>query len=419
MTRLPDDDSFAGIRSELQLHDRAMSATSCGITIADATNSELPLIYINEGFTRITGYSMQESVGRNCRFLQRDDRDQPGLISLRGALKTGSDCTIVLRNYRKDGTLFWNELFTSPIYDADGRLTHFVGIQTDVTRRIEDEAALRQERDSLEKTLAQLRHTQAMLIQSEKMSALGQLVAGVAHEINNPISFVNSNLHSLRQTIEDIFDTYSHLETLVSSGEVTLEQIQAIREEGELDFIRDDIADLLRASVAGLGRVRKIVEGLRTFSRLDEAERKRANLQENLESTLMLAAVELRNRIEVVVELDNLPEIWCYPAELNQVFLNIIMNAAQAITGEGRLTIRGYSEDDKVVLKFTDTGMGIEPEIQKHIFEPFFTTKPVGQGTGLGLAIAYQIITEHHRGTISVESTPGIGTTFTTTLPKG
>ncbi len=404
------------IEAQLRLHDRAMASSSCGITIADAALAELPLIYINAAFEKITGYDEAETLGRNCRFLQNDDRDQPGLEPLRRALQAGQDCTIVLRNYRKDGSLFWNELFTSPVIDPDGRLTHFVGVQTDVTQRVEAEAGLRRERAALEQTLGELRQTQAMLIHSEKMNALGQMVAGVAHEINNPISFVNSNLHSLSRTIEEVFDAYDRLETLARV--VDPAAAQAIRTGVDLDFVRDDTADLLQASQEGLKRVRGIVEALRTFSRLDEADLKIASLKDNLESTLLIARLELQGRIKVILDLDNLPEIRCYPAELNQVFLNIILNAAQAIEGRGRLTISGRDEGDRIVLRFSDTGKGMPPEVVAHIFEPFYTTKPVGSGTGLGLAIAYKIITDRHHGSITVESTPGAGSTFILSLPK-
>jgi signal transduction histidine kinase len=167
-----------------------------------------------------------------------------------------------------------------------------------------------------------------------------------------------------------------------------------------------------------LGRIRRIVEALRTFSRLDEAELKVVPLDENIQSTLLIARLELQGRVEVETDLAHLPAIKCYPAELNQVFLNVILNAAQAIPGKGKLTIRGRDAGDRIILTFTDTGVGMPPEVAARIFDPFFTTKPVGSGTGLGLTIAYKIITERHRGTITADSTPGVGTTITITLPK-
>jgi len=418
MTTLSDN--IQRIQEELRLHDRAMSASSCGITIADALDPNLPLIYVNEAFEHVTGYPVPEVVGRNCRFLQRDDRDQPGLTMLRNALQRGENCTITLRNYRKDGSLFWNELFTSPVFDPNGKLTHFVGIQTDISSRKSAEEQLVTRTSELERTIAELRSTQAMLVHAEKMNALGQMVAGVAHEINNPISFVNSNLHSLRRSLDDLFGAYNKLETLINavSNPDTLQAAEIIRKESDLDFLQGDADDLLGASIDGLGRVRRIVEALRTFSRLDEAELKIIRLSENIQSTLMIARLELQNRVDVATDLDHLPAIKCYPAELNQVFLNLIVNAAQAIEGHGSLIIRGKDEPQYIVLTFTDTGKGMTPEVIAHMFDPFFTTKPVGAGTGLGLTIAYKIIHDRHRGKISVESTPGVGTTFTIRLPK-
>lgn len=418
MTTLSDN--IQRIQEELRLHDRAMSASSCGITIADALDPNLPLIYVNEAFEHVTGYPVPEVVGRNCRFLQRDDRDQPGLTMLRNALQRGENSTVTLRNYRKDGSLFWNELFTSPVFDPNGKLTHFVGIQTDISSRKSAEEQLVTRTSELERTIAELRSTQAMLVHAEKMNALGQMVAGVAHEINNPISFVNSNLHSLRRSLDDLFGAYNKLETLINavSNPDTRQAVEIIRKESDLDFLQGDADDLLGASIDGLGRVRRIVEALRTFSRLDEAELKIIRLSENIQSTLMIARLELQNRVDVATDLDHLPAIKCYPAELNQVFLNLIVNAAQAIEGHGSLIIRGKDEPQHIVLTFTDTGKGMTPEVIAHMFDPFFTTKPVGAGTGLGLTIAYKIIHDRHRGKISVESTPGVGTTFTIRLPK-
>ncbi len=420
MSTSPDDTLYELLQEELWLHNRAMASSSCGITISDATDPELPLIYINEAFERMTGYPSAEVIGRNCRFLQNDDRDQPGLEPLRAAFRKGENCTVMLRNYRKDGTLFWNEFFTAPIRDKRGKVTHFVGIQTDVTarKRAEDELVAR--KSELELTLAELRQTQAMLIHSEKMNALGQMVAGVAHEINNPVSFVRSNLHSLKRTLDDLFQAYDRLESLIRAGASaeTLRAAEQIRTNADLDFIQADSGDMLSSSIDGLERIRRIVQALRTFSRLDEADLKVVHLNENINSTLMIARLELQGRVKVSVELDHLPPIKCYPAELNQVFLNLIVNAAQAIDGKGLLTIGGRDEGHQVVLQFTDSGRGIPPDVLPRIFEPFFTTKPVGAGTGLGLTIAYRIITERHKGTITVESTPGVGTTFTITLPK-
>ncbi len=408
------------IQQELRLHDRAMAASSCGITIADAQRPDLPLIYVNDAFITITGYTRKEVMDRNCRFLQSDDRDQPAVDEIRRAIRMGTHCKVLLRNYRKDGTFFWNELFMSPLYEGD-LLTHFIGIQTDVTAREEARQQVIQKQRALEAALAELRETQVMLIHAEKMNALGQMVAGVAHEINNPISFVNSNIHALKPMVVDIVAAYTSLEQLAQRTDTSdiSRAIETLRKDADIDFLVEDLDDLIDTSLAGLDRVRKIVQELRTFSRLDEAEYKLADLRENVESTLLIAQVALNKGIQVHLKLDDLPEIKCRPAELNQVFLNLILNAVQAIGEQaGTITIAGRDTGVAIVLTFTDTGCGMSPDVMKNIFNPFFTTKPIGVGTGLGLTIAYKIITAGHGGTIDVASILGHGTTFTIHLPK-
>lgn len=405
----------------LGLHNRSLAATSHGITIADAQSPDLPLVYVNDAFLAMSGYSRAELLGQNCRLLQGPERDQPALAELRRAIQTGTHCKVLLRNYRKDGAFFWNELSLSPIHEeATGLLTHFVGIQTDVTPQENAKQALLEKQQQLESALAELRTTQAMLIHAEKMTALGQLVAGVAHEINNPIAFVNSNIHALKQMVTTILTTYTALEevALSTATPATKTAIAALRTQADLDFLAEDFGDLIDTSLNGLGRVRKIVEELRVFSRLDEADYKLADLREGIQSALLIAQPALKNRIMVELDLASLPPIECRPAELNQVFLNLILNAAQAITDTGQLTITGQDTGSAVVLTFCDTGCGMTPAVMQQIFNPFFTTKPVGVGTGLGLAISYKIITAGHGGTIEVASTLGQGTTFTLRLPK-
>lgn len=282
------------------------------------------------------------------------------------------------------------------------------------------ERELARKNAALEQTLAELRSTQAMLIHSEKMNALGQLVAGVAHEINNPLSYVNSNLHTLQMTLADLRDAYLRLEAAVAAeGSADLQATaRALRQEADLDFVLDDLDDLLRGMTDGLERMHKIVDSLRTFARLDEAEYKEVDLIEAIRHTLVVAQPALRDRVRVVFDCEPLPPWPCYAAEMNQVFLNLIVNAAQAMPEGGTLTIRGRQEGETVVLEFSDTGCGMPPEVLARAFDPFFTTKPVGAGTGLGLTIAYKIVVDHHQGSIGATSTPGVGSTFTITLPR-
>lgn len=264
----------------------------------------------------------------------------------------------------------------------------------------------------------ELRDTQAMLIHAEKMNALGQMVAGVAHEINNPIAFVNSNIHTLKRMVTTMMTAYTDLEHLALATAVPGTAVATLHKEADIDFLRDDLDDLVDTSLNGLTRVRKIVDGLRNFSRLDEAEYQMADLREGIESSLLIAQPMLKKRIQVELDLDSLPLLYCRPAELNQVFLNLILNATHAIADQGTITIAGHDTGREIVLTFHDTGCGMSAEVMKQIFNPFFTTKPVGVGTGLGLTLAYKIITAGHGGTIEVTSEPGRGTTFTIRLPK-
>lgn len=273
---------------------------------------------------------------------------------------------------------------------------------------------------ALSQTNQELRDTQAMLIHAEKMNALGQMVAGIAHEINNPVAFVNSNIHTLKQTVTKMMTAYTALErlALATANTEAAATVAAFRKKADIDFLEEDLDDLVNSSLNGLTRVRKIVDGLRNFSRLDEAEYQMADLREGIESSLLIAQPILKKRIQVKLDLEQLPLLYCRPAELNQVFLNLILNAAHAIGEQGTITITGHNVADEVILTFADTGCGMSAEVMKQIFNPFFTTKPVGVGTGLGLTIAYKIITAGHGGTIDVASSPGSGTTFTIRLPK-
>lgn len=270
----------------------------------------------------------------------------------------------------------------------------------------------------LEEALAEVRRTQTQLIHAEKMTALGQLVAGVVHEINNPLAFVTGNLDGLEQHVEDLSLGFSDLESLLGETEMA-EQAQSVRRIRDIDFIQEDLPDLLRSTLDGLGRMKALVETLRNFSRLHEAERKPADLRQGLESTLGLAAGQLRDKgIEVALDLEPLPLIECNPAEINQVFMALIVNAIQAMDAGGRLRITGRCEHNRgVILSFVDTGDGIDPEILARIFDPFFTTKPVGGGTGLGLSIAHEIIVGHHGGRIDASSIQGEGSCFVLHLP--
>lgn len=264
----------------------------------------------------------------------------------------------------------------------------------------------------------ELADTHSQLLHAEKMAAVGQLAAGVAHEMNNPLGFVTSNLTSLKRYQENLLalvDAYD--ERLAHRGSAEdMAAIAALRKDREFDYIRNDVADLLRDCNEGLARMQRIVSDLKDFSRVGEEQWQSVDLHRGLDSTLSVVGSEIRGKAEVVRDYGLLPTIDGLPGQLNQAFMNLLMNAAQAIPERGRITVRTRVADDHVVVEVADTGVGIPPENLSRIFEPFFTTKPVGQGTGLGLSIVYGIV-KRHGGHIEVESQAGAGACFRVLLP--
>lgn len=638
----------------LRLLERAIAASSNGIVITDATDSNHPLVYANLGFERITGYSVEEVMGQNCRFLQGTDRLQPGLAELRTALQQERECRVVLRNYRKDGSLFWNEFSISPVRNAAGQLTHYIGVHRDITELKQAEAALKQqvlrehlvgamrsrirrtlnlkdvlttaveevrrflqtdrtviyrfypdwsgvivvesvgedwtplfgldiqdncfaqtyiskyqqgriraidnihqaglkqcyidllrqlevqanlvvpllqgetlwglliahhcrdsrvwdsfeleclsqlsvqlaiaiqqstlfeqaqtelvERKRVEENLRRsearerkrakqllialhdLKNAQTQLVQTEKMASLGQLVAGVAHEINNPTSFISCNVAPALGYTDDLLNLiFLYQKQYPTPPAEIANEIIAI----DLEFIKEDFPKLLRSMQKGASRIQQIVLSLRNFSRLDESERKKVDLHQGIDNTLMilqnrLRAQSNRSAIQVIREFGNLPLVDCYPSELNQVFINLLSNAIDAlearmkqeasITPEIRISTQvlnrrkktesshnyqgqcsithsswlmshgqfPISFANKVVIRIADNGIGIPENFKLRVFDPFFTTKPIGKGTGLGLSISHSIVVKKHRGELYYHSSDGQGTEFVIELP--
>ena len=278
---------------------------------------------------------------------------------------------------------------------------------------------LEQEKTTQKELIHKLEDAQGQLLQSEKMASVGQLAAGVAHEINNPIAFINSNLGTLKkQAVEllGLIDAYERLEPAGASDAAALDTVRAIKQSIDLDFLREDIVNLIDESLEGARRVKAIVDNLKDFSRVDTAEWHWANLEQGLESTLSIVWNELKYKCEVVRKYAGIPEVECIASQINQVFMNIIVNAGQAIAEHGTIHLRTGRGEKTVWVEIEDSGEGIRAEHLARIFEPFFTTKPVGKGTGLGLSLAYGIV-QRHGGLLEVQSEVGRGTRFRMTLP--
>ena len=274
--------------------------------------------------------------------------------------------------------------------------------------------------EALQAQIAERRQLEGQLVQSEKLASIGQLAAGVAHEINNPIGYIFSNFGTLEGYLAQLFAmlaAYEGAEASVAAPEVAA-RLRQLRDEVELEFLKADIPVLMRESKQGIARVRQIVQDLKDFSRVDSAQEWQwADLHQGIDSTLNVVASELKYKADVVKEYGAVPDIECLPSQINQVVMNLVVNAAHAMREpRGRITIRTGAEAEQVWFEVADNGSGIAPETLKRIFEPFFTTKPVGKGTGLGLSLSYGIVQKHH-GRIDVQSTVGQGTTFRVTLP--
>lgn len=293
-------------------------------------------------------------------------------------------------------------------------------LEDDIRKREAAEAELLRRNVELAESNAKLSMAQKQLVQSEKLASIGQLAAGVAHEINNPIGYIFSNFGTLENYIANLFEmieSYEKAESSIANGEM-LQNLRAMRERIELDYLKQDIPELMRESKEGIARVRKIVQDLKDFSHVDaNQEWKWANLHLGIDSTLNIVSNEVKYKADVVREYGNLPDVECLPSQINQVIMNLVVNAAHAISGErGKITIRTGTTDEHVWIDVIDTGQGISKENLSRIFDPFFTTKPIGTGTGLGLSLSYDIIQKHH-GSIEVESEINRGTRFRVILP--
>ncbi len=302
----------------------------------------------------------------------------------------------------------------------------------------QSEAQLRKQAQDLKHTLQQLQRTQTQLIQSEKMSSLGELVAGIAHEINNPVNFIFGNLTHATEYVSDLLFLLKLYQEKYPDPEP---EIQEVISAIDLDFLLYDLPKLLNSMKIGADRIQKIVVSLRTFSRMDEAEVKDVDIHDGIESTLLILKHRLKAKcdhvgIETIKEYGKLPNLECYAGQLNQVFMNLLSNAIDALESriendycfkptiriktelvKGQLSEDGIWTQDKVVISIADNGIGMNETVKQRLFNPFFTTKSVGKGTGMGLAISYQIVVERHGGSLQCFSSPGEGTEFAIAIP--
>ncbi len=439
--------------AELGLRQQAMDAHSI-VSVADATGR---ITHVNDKFCEISGYRRDELVGANHRIIKSDFHPPEFFHDMWDTISSGRTWQGEVRNRAKNGQHYWVESTIVPMLDEHGLPASYIAVRTEITKIMEMEEALRQanvvleskvvERtqeleqakqqveqelfdrvrtqtalqasyDELKRLHRQLQDTQQNLMQSEKLAAVGQLAAGMAHEINNPIGFVASNLATLaryQETLGALLASYRQLEAGLD-GDARV-AIVAQRQTADLDFLLEDTPALLKESRDGMERVRRIVQDLRDFSRVDSAAQwQEVDVNHNLDTTLNLLGKQITQGISIQREYGQLSQVECSPADLNQVFMNLLNNALQAIQGKGSITLRSGQDGDQAWVEIEDTGEGIPEEVCPHIFDPFFTTRPVGQGAGLGLSTAYGII-QKHGGQISVSSQTGKGSVFRVALP--
>jgi len=366
-----------------------------------------------------------------CIFICKDFGILPYNFFTTHVMQIGSGLEVVLLSFALADriNIFKKEKETSQAQALEALLQNELIIRNQnivLENKVEERTKKLQDiNEELSTTLSELKHTQSQLVNAEKMASLGQLTAGIAHEINNPINFVVSNVKPLKRDIEEIYELINRYDTIkigeINSNEKIIE-VRKYRKEIDYDYLKEEISHMLKGIEDGAIRTADIVKGLRIFSRLDENDLKRTDITEGINATLTLLNPEISGSIELVKNFCDMPKIECFPGKLNQVFMNILNNAIYAIkentqrTEKGKLEITTTFDDQFVIISIKDNGIGMSEEVREKIFDPFFTTKPIGKGTGLGMSITFSIINDH-RGVINLHTKYSIGTEFIIQLP--
>lgn len=402
----------------LRLLKQSVETMQLGLTITDEDGK---IIYVNNAEAKMHGYMVDELIGKEVRIFAPEELWD----SESGASEYESNIRESI-NLRSDGTTFPVQLITDVVTDNQYKPVGLITLCEDITERKLLEEKLKQYNQELEdevkkrttelvETNEKLKDSQEQLIQSEKMVSLGILTAGIAHEINNPLGFVYSNINSMDKFLKKILAVVSSFEHFELPPDIKTE-FEKQKELVNYNYVVNRMEQLVDRTKDGINRIKKIVMDLKSFSRLDKSELSITNFNESIDSTLSLMYHEYKDRIVINKEYGDIPDIECYSAKINQVLMNLLINACQAIEKSGEITIKTFEENEVVNIVIKDSGNGIPKEVQNRIFDPFFTTKPVGVGTGLGLSISYKII-KQHGGELGIESTNGQGTTATIKIP--
>ncbi len=381
-------------------------------------SGDFKMTFVSNNAQHVLGYRPEDMVADpNFWFDHIHPDDAPQIFSSLALVFVEGQRAYEYRFRAADGSYLWMHDSLRLIRDAAGAPLEVIGSLTDISERKRMEQDLQTKGEEQRQLIGRLQEAHDQLLQSEKMASIGQLAAGIAHEINNPVGFVNSNMSSLQAYVGSLFGVLQRYDALIGAMAPQLNgQVAQIRAEADLDYVREDVTALVRESMDGLKRVKDIVQALKDFSHVGESDWQVADLHLGLDSTLNIVANEIKYKAVVEKHYGQIPQIRCLASQLNQVFMNLLVNASHAIAGSGVITIKTGIDKGMVWVAIGDSGCGIAPENLTRIFEPFFTTKPVGSGTGLGLSLSYGIVNKHG-GRIEVDSTVGVGTTFTVRLP--
>jgi PAS domain S-box-containing protein len=421
LTTDPEDIGVPLVKDERRI-EAFLRGIGDSVTIVDL---DFKIIYMNDTARKIFGDRIDES----CYSVFEHKNDVCGGCPIKRSYQTEKVETSLRRVYTKEDKLLYMENSGSPIRDEADRIIGGIELARDVTQRIRlernieirsRELAVANEElhlanAQLQKAYEELKTAQNALVQTEKMASLGVLVAGVAHEINNPTNFIYGSMPLLEENLHFLLKLTDTFDSMIISDQ-DRKKVDDIKEEMDFEYVRGDLAKIVKNVATGAKRIKEIVQNLRTFSRVDSGEKAEIDINEGIDSTLEILHHEFKNRVEMQKDYGEIPKLIGSPGKVNQVFMNVLHNAIQSISGQGKIIIRTLVENENAVVQITDNGVGIPQDKVSHIFDPFFTTKKVGDGTGLGLSISYSIIQDHH-GDISVDSAEGKGTTMRIVLP--
>jgi two-component system NtrC family sensor kinase len=380
------------------------------------TNRKGTIVFANHALARQHGRTREELIGQSVDIVMPAEKNREHMSVLREAFRESRPVRVVVQGHHPSGAPMWLNLAITPLCRDGGKAGHFIGIATDITQSVEDARIKREMQARIDSQERERERLTSELRLAQKLEALGRLAAGVAHEINTPIQFISDNVSFMRDATKDLSQVITAYQGGVAQGATAAEEV-------ELDYLLSELPKSMDRAQEGVRRVADIVRAMKEYSHPGSEARSPADVNRALERTIEIARSEYKHVATVELRAGTLPHVFCNIGELNQVFLNLLVNAAHAIEKQGhdaatgRIRISSQQVGAEVILSFEDNGCGIPPEHLDKIFDPFFTTKEVGQGTGQGLAIARSIVVDRHGGSIDVESEPGKGTRISLRLP--